>query len=565
MSVSSDEINYMIWRYLQESGLEVSSYALDDETSISQIDKKLSKIIPFGCLIDLIQKGILYSKLKDISATKTVLDNDEIINMNFNLFSSFNEMDDVANRKIVKVKNEPSSTNTIGSTNNKGTDFNANFNANANSNTNDFIKVIKESMSFGSSYATSFSPILLNSFTYSQINKNESIIYNLDTKNQIKLPFSTNCKNQLLISYSPNGKLLIIANENGELHLWDPENGNLLSVFAMHQSPIVSIKWSPNGKYLLSLDIKNIIIVWDIELQSIFLYLDNDTINLKLKLNNLNTLVSNNTTIATQNNDLSYGTETCWLDDNKFIMPGSNFNLLVNQINNDGNHSIIGVLLGNENSISSIKYNKSLRLLCSSNDDGIIRIYKGNSINSLQIIIAHSLSISFIDWIKINNQWYILSTSLDGTIKIWDFFKNKLISLNYVFDSQSILISSLFKYKKFYLLATGDSSGSVYIWKIQESADENEVSIRQMKYYQHDDKTNATTSTPAITTTTTTTNISLTGYIADLSWNSNGSKLAVCYTVGSSAILDINCDGELDDDNDDDNDDNNAVDKDVDM
>ena len=65
MSLTSKELNYLIWRYLQESGYDLSAYALDQQSQCSEYENNpttqelIQKIKP-GCLVDLIQKGILY-------------------------------------------------------------------------------------------------------------------------------------------------------------------------------------------------------------------------------------------------------------------------------------------------------------------------------------------------------------------------------------------------------------------------------------------------------------------------------------------------------------------------
>ena len=62
MSLTSKELNYLIWRYLQESGYDLSAYALDQQSQCSEYENNpttqelIQKIKP-GCLVDLIQKG----------------------------------------------------------------------------------------------------------------------------------------------------------------------------------------------------------------------------------------------------------------------------------------------------------------------------------------------------------------------------------------------------------------------------------------------------------------------------------------------------------------------------
>lgn len=62
MSITSEELNYLIWRYLQETGNEVSALALQEETRVLEFDSKYGKDVPLGTLVELVQKGILYTE-----------------------------------------------------------------------------------------------------------------------------------------------------------------------------------------------------------------------------------------------------------------------------------------------------------------------------------------------------------------------------------------------------------------------------------------------------------------------------------------------------------------------
>ena len=63
MSVSSEEINLLVQRYLQELGFEHTAFAFGCE---SQIPSKpiANREIPVGSLVYLVQKGIIYSQME---------------------------------------------------------------------------------------------------------------------------------------------------------------------------------------------------------------------------------------------------------------------------------------------------------------------------------------------------------------------------------------------------------------------------------------------------------------------------------------------------------------------
>lgn len=63
MALTSDEINFLIYRYLKESGFEHSAYAFGHESFIYKSSLE-SHSIPPGALISFVQKGLQYSELE---------------------------------------------------------------------------------------------------------------------------------------------------------------------------------------------------------------------------------------------------------------------------------------------------------------------------------------------------------------------------------------------------------------------------------------------------------------------------------------------------------------------
>ncbi len=62
MSLSSEQINYWVFRYLQESGFNHSSFLFSYESNLVKLDYNNMNATK-GELIDLIQKGLLYNEL----------------------------------------------------------------------------------------------------------------------------------------------------------------------------------------------------------------------------------------------------------------------------------------------------------------------------------------------------------------------------------------------------------------------------------------------------------------------------------------------------------------------
>ncbi|XP_030383579.1 F-box-like/WD repeat-containing protein ebi [Scaptodrosophila lebanonensis] len=63
MSFSSDEVNYLVFRYLQESGFLHSAYVFGIESHISQSNIN-GALVPPAALLTIIQKGLLYTEVE---------------------------------------------------------------------------------------------------------------------------------------------------------------------------------------------------------------------------------------------------------------------------------------------------------------------------------------------------------------------------------------------------------------------------------------------------------------------------------------------------------------------
>ncbi|ALC38516.1 ebi [Drosophila busckii] len=63
MSFSSDEVNFLVFRYLQESGFKHSAYVFGIESHISQSNIN-GALVPPAALLTILQKGLLYTEVE---------------------------------------------------------------------------------------------------------------------------------------------------------------------------------------------------------------------------------------------------------------------------------------------------------------------------------------------------------------------------------------------------------------------------------------------------------------------------------------------------------------------
>ncbi|EYC44891.1 hypothetical protein Y032_0446g1600 [Ancylostoma ceylanicum] len=61
MSFSSNELNYIVWRYLTESGFEHSAYVFSMESNLLDSDIDCTEVAS-GALVMMVQRGLFYAE-----------------------------------------------------------------------------------------------------------------------------------------------------------------------------------------------------------------------------------------------------------------------------------------------------------------------------------------------------------------------------------------------------------------------------------------------------------------------------------------------------------------------
>lgn len=476
MSLSANELNYLIWRYLQEGGLDVSAYALQRESKANEYESRLGSKVPLGCLVDLVQKGILYTKVNELIAKDGKTVPEDVVNLDFNLFGALDEENEqgLSNRQLLKdgqtiqieqpkalLTSEPAvdsaETEDIG-----------------------FTKVLQEFYEYPAGLCIDWNPSSALKLAWGQRDHNVGVC---QLKGGIKLlPHPESSKDTVIVTWSPSGDLLVTASENGEVRLWD-EDGAIRFIMALHRAPIVAIEWSPDGKHLLTLDAANIAIIWDVSTGQPVQH------------------------VGSAEKSVCLGTDACWIDEYKFVVPGPKYTLQVYQLGDVGEEPL-GVLSGHVDTITTVSYNSQLKLLCSASDDRTIRIWKGNSTNSLQVLLGHSQPITYLGWKQTDGKWYLVSTSLDSTIRLWDFFKGEPIDVKVSENSLPILSATLSHTGD---LATGDADGNVVVWNVT-------TEFKQVAYYQPRQPGSI---------------------IAAIEWSKDDKKIAVSYSDSPSVVINV--------------------------
>lgn len=527
MSLTSSELNYLVWRYLQESGHELAAYALDKASQCLTYEESptssASSVGP-GCLVDLVQRGILYTmteaKIPGNDVSSEMLSLLAVLELQKNEAAEIENGQSTQQNDTFRLRLEAQNGSYDEDTDMKDpTTVDNNEENNADSpkvedskpDTADGIpqataidlpfttKHIKPVVSYPSSICSDWHPGS-EAFAFGQESSLAVISAFKDGEitETVQLNHSSalNGNNEInIVSWSPNGNVLVTCGSLGDLRAWSPD-GKLRNLAintidengtgeATQNGDVKSLKlissliWNENGQYLITVDVNGEVCLRD--------------------GNNLNVI---HHLTNTSSNGASI--DACWLDDSKFSVSTSKNTIRIFGVTNAQSSifgppqlevSPIGLLNGHEYNISIMKFNSASKLLASCSDyDYTIKIWSSNSsadptiLNHRNGTQSQETSLSLHNAPVVELKWldarHLLSVSMDGIINIWDIttatalISSKIFTTaeNFHFDEEDLLkfeatalevlafnasVTSDCKW-----LAIGDSLGRVSIWDV---------------------------------------------------------------------------------------------------
>lgn len=485
MSLTSSELNYLVWRYLQESGLELAAYALEQHSNCLAYESKsvhneIIKRIEPGCLVDLVQKGILYSIAEYRASSES---KDEKLAQVLNLFGALledkkykrakEEEEEVENKKR-KLEEEGSANGDVRGTNGdtigvenvtenkeklETKDDDIEIKEIDEEDTFDFTtKTIQPNISFPSSISSNWHPqteVLAygreDSSAVIVAIQDQLIAESVTLLHPVVTPTST-ADEISIVSWAPAGNIIVTSSISGELRAWLPDGKlkNIANTATFQTSELTnksstmvsSLIWSESGQYLLSIDVNNQICLWNGSNLNLIQQIrppqeEIDAISLFLPL------------------------DACWLDENKFALTTSKNTIRIFAISQGFGSSTakpISLLSGHENPISILKFNESSKILASCSDfDYVIKIWHSNSLHlnvelnkyssdentasttsTNNIIQHHKAPIINLSWL---DDHLLMSVSIDGVVNIWNVKTSEpIISTNLTLTKESFKI-----------------------------------------------------------------------------------------------------------------------------
>ncbi|XP_012944421.1 F-box-like/WD repeat-containing protein TBL1XR1, partial [Aplysia californica] len=271
MSFSSDEVNFLVYRYLQESGFPHSAYTFGIESHISSSNIN-GTMVPPAALLRIIQKGLQYTE-SEISIGE---DGSERTMESLSLIDAVMpdrvEARKQAIAKNSQVKTEASNTNGDDSTHTvdnhtENMEFDGAVDIPSNKATvlrghesEVFIcawNPTNDLLASGSGDSTA--RIWNMNDNNSGTGASQLVLRHCIQKGGTEVPSN---KDVTSLDWVCEGNLLATGSYDGYARIWSID-GRLVNTLGQHKGPIFALKWNKTGNYILSAGVDKTTIIWD--------------------------------------------------------------------------------------------------------------------------------------------------------------------------------------------------------------------------------------------------------------------------------------------------------------
>ncbi|KAH0794653.1 F-box-like/WD repeat-containing protein TBL1XR1 [Histomonas meleagridis] len=396
------EINKIIWRYMNENGFQHSAFIFKKESMLDSFDSTDSQI-PSNTLITLLQKALLFNRLEKI--IKEAKSNPE-----HPLHKSINEIEEMfADDAHI-------------------------FSSNYNPHIRSFLK--------------------LDASNSLILHGHKKIVYACDWSSDGKSLASGSEDGSIIIWYLGDGKytgnqIIQTSNQNPEEHGissidWSSNSdlfaagsfdyfvriykgsGTLIGEFREHTKSVFNIKFNPAGTYLVSWSADKTTVLWNVNTLSVEHVFNSEEAILDIAW-------KDNTTFAAGSGDRTVG--ICSVK---------------------GDHFLLG---GHTNHVSVVAWNCDSSLLASGSEDNTIRIWVTPQFTTITVLQYHQSGITCLKWSPVYSN-LVISSSHDGFVYMCDAISGELIREIYHHLGNVISLSMTSNGK---FLVSGGNSGLIVV------------------------------------------------------------------------------------------------------
>eukprot|EP01086_Lenisia_limosa_P012433 TRINITY_DN4076_c0_g1_i1.p1 TRINITY_DN4076_c0_g1~~TRINITY_DN4076_c0_g1_i1.p1 ORF type:complete len:460 (+),score=60.27 TRINITY_DN4076_c0_g1_i1:113-1492(+) len=416
MSITSDEVNYLLFRYLQEAGFSHTAFSFANESLIHKAGINHEHVPP-GALISFLQKGLQYLEVE----THVKEDGTEIeCEKPFSLLDPHvcTDKKAKASRKTIRAEEAfklISNDNIVPLVGHHGEVFCVMFNPS------------KPIIATGCGDSTArlwTAPALL-----------ESVVV---------LEHDSSQKSDVTaVDWNQTGTLLVTGCYDGVGRIWGMAGDPVMELRG-HSRPIFSVKWNAMGSYVLSGSVDHKAIVFEAATGKIvqeFNYHDGPVMDVSWR---------NNDTFATASTD-----KVIYM-----CKVGEKFPIMQYR--------------GHEADVNSIRWSPCGRHLASCSDDKTAKIWSPDRSEATYTLTGHLREVHNLRWSPTgrgshnpNSPLYLATCSFDGSVRLWDPETGNCVQMFKDFDSEVNCVEFSPNGK---MLAAGSYKGEVLIYNIQSGS-----------------------------------------------------------------------------------------------
>jgi len=475
MSITSDEVNFLVYRYLHESGFRHSAFTFGAESLVAKSNVNGSKIPP-GQLVNFIQKGLMYTELE-----KSVSDE----GADSSATAPFEHLQDGSKGSSSKVRS-------LGGGGPSSMDVDDAQGGAADTTLTDE-QVTTLSGHTSEVFICAWSPTALQLASGS--GDSTARIWHVPEgpcgKSQlgemadpvVLHHFSTDkekSKDVTTLDWNHDGSQLATGSYDGQARIWSA-SGTLANTLTKHKGPIFSLKWNCTGQYLLSGSVDKTAIIWDAasgEVRQQFSFHKDPTLDVD------------------------------WRDADSFASCSTDRMIYVCKL---GQTNYLKKFQGHNDEVNAIKWDPSGTLLASCSDDYTAKVWSMKQDQCIHDLREHKKEIYTIKWSPTGAgssnpgaPLVLASASFDSTIRLWNPETGKCC---HVLDKHSDPVYSVAFSSDGQYLASGSFDKCLHIWSVKDGS--------LIKTYRGQ------------------------GGIFEVCWNAAGTKVAACFSDNTVSVMDV--------------------------
>eukprot|EP00051_Salpingoeca_urceolata_P010043 m.122353 g.122353 ORF g.122353 m.122353 type:complete len:486 (-) comp16559_c0_seq2:1189-2646(-) len=440
MSIDSDHINFLIYRYLQESGFQHSSFTFAQESGVTRTSVASTKI-PAGSLIAHLQRALNYVQaevnlLEDgRPADEEDLEAVEALTL---LESVQPEVSEQRRRQLqTHVRQRRTAREQKGSAEGNGETHVA-----ADEDTPIPPERVKLLLGHTNEVvACSWHPSAPDTIA-SGSGDSTARIWTLpkDDSGEVESvvlrhfqPEGEESRDVTALDWNNDGSLLATGSYDGAARIWT-RSGELQSRLTGHSGPIFSTKWSPHGQLLLTSSVDCTAMVWEIAAGQV-------------------------------KQTFTFHTAPCldvaWQTDDTFASCSTDCLIYVCKL---GENKPVHTFRGHDDEVNGLTWDSSERWLASCSDDCTARVWSMESESAVHVL-KHKDKIYSLRWCpKTCKKQLLASASCDYTTKIWDTSDGTCLHtlLGHTMPVYSVAFSPDSK-----RIATGSFDHKLLVWSVE--------------------------------------------------------------------------------------------------